>query len=145
MEDTVGVSGWRSEDQIQNLRCYLLRQDTYLVVELCLAYRYVPYPKLSVCLCKQNLHSARPEGGQLHGEVLLLQELHLEMGERAPQYPPGQVLHRPMGQMLSYSSCKISLINTCLSANHIVFLKFREIKISEKCPDIHHMDFNKFI
>ena len=28
-EDTVGVSSWRSADQIQDLRCYLLRQDSY--------------------------------------------------------------------------------------------------------------------
>ena len=28
-EDTLRVSGWRSADQIQDLRCYLLRQDSY--------------------------------------------------------------------------------------------------------------------
>ena len=33
---------------------YLLRQDSYRVVELRLAYRYIPDRKLSVRLCKPN-------------------------------------------------------------------------------------------
>ena len=38
MENTIRVSSWRDEDQVQDLQGYLLRKNSYRVVELSLAY-----------------------------------------------------------------------------------------------------------
>ena len=69
MEDTIRVSSWRGAYQVQDLGGYFLRKNSYLVVELSLAYCHVPDRELSVRLSKLDFRLVWPENRQLHRDV----------------------------------------------------------------------------
>ena len=54
MENTIRVSSWRGADQVQDLQGYLLRKNSYRVVELSFAYCHIPDWELSVRLSEPD-------------------------------------------------------------------------------------------
>ena len=68
-ENPIRISSRQGADQVQDLQGYLLRKNSYLVVELPLSNCNVPDRKLSNRLSKLDFGCVWPENGQLHRNV----------------------------------------------------------------------------
>ena len=119
-EYSIGVSGRRSADEIQDLGSYFLRQNCHSVVKLRLADGQVPDSKLGIRLGETKPPPRQARRWAASWIHWLLQEQLMEMGERVPRYPPCSVLYLQLDRKFSYSSCKINFITLlAISANHV--------------------------
>ena len=92
-EDTIRVSSWRGADQVQDLRGHLFRKNSYHVVELSLVNCFVLDREVECLLEQTRLPPFLARKQAASSRRWLPAELHLKfrLGERVPQYPPGQV------------------------------------------------------
>ena len=69
LKNLIRVSGGRSSDEVQDLRCHILRKASHRVVELSLRYSDGFDSELRISLRKANLSCFRPEHRKLESNV----------------------------------------------------------------------------